>query len=67
MSRAYVKGMINLRRYLGRSIPAEGNSKCKGPEVRVKCKRNVEAASGQKKANEKIGNEVRKVDGCQAM
>lgn len=58
--------MINLCRYLGRSIPAEGNSKCKGPEVREMCKRDVEDVSGQKKADEKIGKEDRKVDGCQA-
>lgn len=50
--------MVNLRRYLGRSIPAEGNSKYKGPEVREMCKRDVEDASGPKKADEKIGKEV---------
>lgn len=59
--------MINLGRYLGRRIPAEGNSKCKGPEVREMCKRDVEDASGPKKADEKIGKVGGwKVDGCQA-
>lgn len=59
--------MINLCKYLRRSVPPEGNSKCKGPEVRVMCKRDSRETnmSGKKEANGKIESEDREVERSQ--
>lgn len=64
-----MKGMIRLCRCLGKNVPSEGNRKCKGPEVRIACKRDAKEtnAPGEKEANGKIGTEDREVGGSQIM